>query len=143
MLKFSIRSRALIFLSVLVLTGSYGSPSVFAQPAVATPESAAPFMGDWTLALQGPNGPTTFALTVKAAEGKVTGEISSDQQPKQTITDISKSGTTLVLRYTFDYQGNGVSTVVTLKPDGDKTGATIDFADGAYVLEGTSSACRR
>jgi hypothetical protein len=111
------------------------SPAV----AAATPESAAAFLGDWTLATQGPNGPGTFALSVKADAGKVTAEISSEVQSRQQVTDISTSGTSLVLKYVFDYQGNPVPVVVTLTPDKDKVGAQLDFADGAYVMTGSAT----
>jgi hypothetical protein len=67
------------------------------------------------------------------------GEISSDQMAKTAITDVSKNDTTLVLRFTFDYQGNGVNAVVTLKPTGDKVASAIDFADGAYVVSGNAT----
>jgi hypothetical protein len=91
-----------------------------------TPAEAAPFVGDWTLALEGPNGPGTFALTVKIEKEKVTGEISLDKG-------------TLVLAYTFTYEGNLVDAVVSLTPDKeDKVAAQIDFAGGAYVMTGTA-----
>ena len=45
--------------------------------AQATAADAAPFLGDWTLALQGPNGPATFNLSVKVEDDKVVGEIAS------------------------------------------------------------------
>jgi hypothetical protein len=48
-------------------------------PAPLTPADAAPFIGQWTLALEGPNGPGTFQLTVKVEKEKVVGEIASDQ----------------------------------------------------------------
>jgi hypothetical protein len=107
--------------------------------AAATPESAAAFLGDWTLTTQGPNGPGTFAVSVKVDAGKVVGEISSDAQPRQSITDISTSGPGLVLRYVFDYQGMPVPVVVTLTPAKEKVDAQLDFADGAYVMAGTAT----
>jgi hypothetical protein len=110
-----------------------------AAPAAATPQSAAAFLGDWTLATQGPNGPTNFDLSIKSDAGKLVAEIASDVQAKQTISTITKTDTGLVLRYGFDYQGMAIPAVVTLTPAGDKIGAQIDFADGAYVLEGTAT----
>jgi hypothetical protein len=141
--------RAVAVSSVLVLSSlltqttdlSAQVPSGDKPPAVAaaTPESAGAFLGDWTLNEQGPNGPATFALSVKQDAGKVVAEISSEQQPRQSVTDISTSGKTLVLKYVFDYQGNPVNVVVTLTPDNDKVGAQLDFADGAYVMTGTAT----
>lgn len=108
-------------------------------PTAATPENASTFIGDWTITAEGPNGPGTFALSVKAADGKVTAEISSDAQPLQAITDVTKDDASLVLRYLFDYQGTAVPVVVTLTPSGEKVGAHLDFADGAYLMEGTAA----
>ena len=117
---------------------------VLAAAQAATPVTsadAAPFMGDWTLAMQGPNGPATFDLTVKVDKDKVVGEIQNEQMPLQTITDVTKANKSLVLSYSFDYQGNAVPAVVSLTPaaEGGKTTAQIDFAGGAYVLTGTAT----
>jgi glucose/arabinose dehydrogenase len=114
------------------------SPAATAAGA-ATPESVADFLGDWTLNAEGPNGPATFALAVKADEGKVTADISSEMQPHQAITDVSKGGASLILKYMFDYQGTPVPVVVTLKPADDKVGVQLDFADGAYLMTGTAT----
>ena len=110
-----------------------------APPAAATPESAAAFIGDWTITAEGANGPATFALSVKNTDGKVGAEISSEMQPLQAISDVTMSGTNLVLKYLFDYQGTPVPVVVTLKPSDEKVGADLDFADGAYQMAGTAT----
>jgi hypothetical protein len=105
----------------------------------ATPADAAPFVGDWTLTLQGPNGPATFALSVSVEKEKVAGEISSEQLPKQPISTISLADKTLVLDYSFTWEGNPVPTVVSLTPAAEgKTTAQIDFAGGAYIMTGTA-----
>ena len=105
-----------------------------------TAADAAPFVGDWTLTLEGPNGPATFELSVKVEQDKVTGEIKSAELPAQAITDITKVDKSLTLRYSFDYQGNQVPTVVSLVPaEEGKTKAQIDFAGGAYVMAGSAA----
>ncbi len=94
----------------------------------------------WTLTLDGPNGPATFELSVKVEQDKVAGEIKSTELPAQAITDIAKVDKSLVLRYSFDYQGNQVPTVVSLTPaEEGKTKAQIDFAGGAYVMSGSAA----
>ena len=107
--------------------------------SVLAPADAAPLIGDWTISAEGPNGPATFLLTVKVADGKVAGEISSDAMAKTAITDITKSGSAVLLRYAFDYQGTNVPTVITLTPAGETLKTVIDFADGAYTMNGTAS----
>ena len=58
----------------------------------------------------------------------------------QAITDIGAADKNLILRYSFDYQGNAVAAVVTLTPAADgKTSAQIDFAGGAYLMTGTAA----
>jgi hypothetical protein len=104
-----------------------------------TPAEAAPFVGGWVLALQGPNGPGTFDLTVKIEKAKVAGEIGNETLANQPITDIWLDKGTLVLAYTFTYEGNLVDAVVSLTPEKeDKVAAQIDFAGGAYVMTGTA-----
>ena len=106
----------------------------------ATPADASPFIGDWTLTLQGPNGPGTFDLSVSVEKEKVIGEIANEMVPKQAITDITKAGKSLKLGYSFTWEGNPVPAVVSLTPGDDgKVAAEIDFAGGAYVMTGTAA----
>lgn len=105
-----------------------------------TAADAAPFVGDWTLALQGPNGPGTFELSVKVEKEKVSGEISSELLPKQAIREISFVNKSLILSYAFTWEGSPVESAVSLTPaDGGKMTAQIDFAGGAYVMTGAAS----
>jgi hypothetical protein len=109
-------------------------------PHQATPAEAAPYIGQWTLAMQGPNGPGTFDLSVKVDQEKVVGEIVSDQMAKQIITDVTSDKESLILSYSFDYQGTAVDAVVSLGPAKDgKVPADISFAGGAYVMSGSAT----
>ena len=139
MIRTGIATTALVagLLTCVVAPAAAGPAAVQAAAAQASAADAAPFLGDWTLNLQGPNGPAVFDLTVKVDADKVVGQIANEQMAPTPITDISKSDKGLVLKYTFDYQGNQVNAVVTLTPGADgKTAAQIDFADGAYVVTG-------
>jgi hypothetical protein len=108
--------------------------------AQVSPTDAGPFLGEWTLTLQGPNGPGIFGLRVDVEKEKVVAEISSEAMPKQAISDLSLVKKALVLGYSFMWEGNPVSAVVTLTPaDDGKTAAQIDFAGGAYIMTGTAT----
>lgn len=108
--------------------------------AQVTAADAAPFLGDWTLAMQGPNGPGTFNLSVKVEDDKVVGEIGSDALPTQKVTSISKTEKSLVVNYSFPWEGNSIDAVVSLTPDADgKVAAQMDFAGGAYTMTGTAT----
>lgn len=126
---------------LLASSGAAAQGATAAQPAGSfTAADAAPFIGEWTLDLQGPNGPGVFTLIVKVEKEKVLGEITGATTEPQAITDITRTGESLVLRYTFNYEGNAVDAAVRLTPAPEvKMNAQIDFADGAYVMTGTAT----
>jgi hypothetical protein len=136
-----------VFVGTALIVGSFTSPASTMgaarhewQTAQVTAADAAPFLGDWTLNLQGQNGPATLDLAVKVEKDKVVGEIKGGELPAQPILDITRAEKTLVLRYTFDYQGTPVPAIVSLTPGEDGKGAAeIDFAGGAYVMSGTAA----
>ena len=127
----------------LLITLAAAVPSIVTAAQAGTQVSVAdaePFLGDWTLTLQGPNGPGVFELTVKVEKEKVVGEISNAQMPAQAISDISKVDKSLMLSYSFTWEGNPVGAVVSLIPAAEgKVNAQIDFAGGAYVMSGTAA----
>jgi hypothetical protein len=110
-----------------------------AQSALAADDAAA-FMGGWTLGLDTPQGSLTMDLTIKDEAGKVAGSISAEpMMPGVTqITDITKDGNKLVLKYMLDFQGMSIPTVITLIPDGDNWKANFDFASGQFQVDGTA-----
>jgi hypothetical protein len=123
---------ALVFASLPVTAAAQSGTAL----VPATPDNAAAFLGNWTLNGTGANGPASFALTVKTEAGKVLAEISGPQMPRQAIADISKASTALVLAFNFDYQGQPIPVALTLTPAEGKIGVYMDFAAGAYILEG-------
>ena len=126
-------SPVIVLLVVLSLIVTAAAQSALVP---ATPDNAAAFLGNWALNGTGANGPASFALTVKTEGGKVLAEITGPQMPRQAITDISKAATALVLAFNFDYQGQPIPVALTLTPADGKIGVHMDFAAGAYVLEG-------
>lgn len=142
MIRMTVLSCALVAGVVTTPTAARAASTgtVAEQAAQATPADAAPFVGDWTLTLQGPNGPGTFDLSVKLENEKVLAEIASEMLPKQPITNITMAAKTIVLGYSFTWEGNPVDAVVSLTPAAEgKTTAQIDFAGGAYVMTGTAA----
>ena len=128
--------RVIVLLVVLSLTVTAAAQSALVP---ATPDNAAAFLGNWTLNGTGANGPASFALTVKTEGGKVLAEITGPQMPRQAIADISKAAAALVLAFNFDYQGQPVPVALTLTPADGKIGVYMDFAAGAYILEGAAT----
>ncbi len=130
----------LLGMSAAAATSQAPAAGTQTTPHQATAAEAARFVGDWILTMQGPNGPGMFNLSVKVESEKVAGEISSEMLPKQAINDVTVDKESLVLSYSFDYQGNAVDAAVTLTPGTDgKVAAQISFAGGAYVMTGSAT----
>jgi hypothetical protein len=130
--------QALMAVAVLVALAIPGS--AFAQAGLAAADATA-FLGAWTLGLDTPQGALSMELTIKDEAGKVTGTISAEPMVPGVakITDITKAGTNLVLKYMLEVQGMQIPTVITLTPDGDKWKANFDFADGQFSTAGTAA----
>jgi hypothetical protein len=111
---------------------------VAAQSALATTDAAA-FLGGWSLTVESPQGPFEQTLELKDVGGKVAGQLTSAISPDPTaITDISKDGEDLVLKFSGDFQGNAFTAKLTLTPQGtDKAKVTFDIMDGQFVMDGT------
>ena len=97
-----------------------------------TAADAGAYMGSWTLALDSPQGNFEQSLVLKEEAGKVVGEISNQMQPDvQTVTDVSKKGEELVLKFAGNFQGNPFDAIITMTPDGtDKCKVTFDVNGG-------------
>jgi hypothetical protein len=111
-----------------------------AQTSIAASEIAS-FLGEWNLSVQSPQGPFEIMLALKDVDGKATGEFSSALAPAPlVISDISKAGEDLVMKFTADFQGMPLSAKITLVPEGTgKAKASFDIMDGAFVMDGTAT----
>jgi hypothetical protein len=127
---------------LLIPSDVTGDPIVRAAqaPAPVSAADAAPFLGEWTLDLQGDNGPGTFDLIVKVEKEKVVGEITGGTLATQPIADVTKNDQSLLLSYSFNWEGSPIDAVVRLTPAPEgKTNAQIAFAGGAYIMSGTAT----
>ncbi|MFM8533351.1 MAG: hypothetical protein ACKOEC_07130 [Acidimicrobiia bacterium] len=112
-----------------------------AQSTLATSDATA-FMGNWELGLDTPQGPMAMTLALKDVDGKVAAEISAPPMlpDVQKISDVSKDGTGLLLKYMLEAQGMQIPTKILLAPAGDgKWTANFDFIDGQFTLAGTAT----
>jgi hypothetical protein len=98
--------RAFVPALVVALIGFIGAPRGLAAQSPLAASEAAAFMGNWTITLESPQGAFEQTLVLKDDSGKVAGEISNQLAPGALpITDISKAGADLVLKFTGDFQG--------------------------------------
>jgi hypothetical protein len=137
-MRTSIRFVVGVAVSVVLMLAVVVRPAS-AQATALTAADAAKFAGEWVLALDTPQGAMSMNLTLKNAEGKLAGTLSSDIAPEQAVTDITKDGDNLVLKYTLDFQGQAIPAMITLKPSGTKWSANFDFAGGQFNMDGTAT----
>ena len=128
--------RAAVVVAVCLLSGA----ALRAQAPAPLPTSEAEkFMGAWLLTLDSPQGPFAMTMTLTDVEGKVACELTSDIMPAQKVTDISKAGNDLVLKYQGDFQGQAFSAKITLTPVEDKLGINFDVMDGQFMMSGVGT----
>ena len=109
--------------------------------AQLTPADAGAFMGSWSLMLDSPQGAFEQSLVLKDEGGKVIAELSNQMQPDvQKVTDVSKKGDDLVLKFAGNFQGNAFDAMITMTPDGaDKAKVTFDVNGGQFTMSGTGT----
>ena len=98
-------------------------------------------MGSWTLTLDSPQGAFEQTVVLKDEGGKVIAEISNQMQPDvQKVTDVTKKGDDLVLKFAGNFQGNAFDAMITMTPDGtDKAKVTFDVNGGQFTMSGTGT----
>ena len=130
------------FVCAVVLVASMSTVhSVVAGAAVSSSEpagsqvsatAAAPFLGEWVMAMQAQTGPAKYDLIVKLEKDVVVGDITGPAGKTQRITDITKPGDSLLLRYGLNFAGKDITSVVTLTPGGGRHDGRQDrFRRGA------------
>ncbi|MEE8129216.1 MAG: hypothetical protein V3T48_02935 [Vicinamibacterales bacterium] len=123
---------ALVAVALLAL-----APIAFAQDASELDVSEAePFMGMWSLSFESGQGPLDYSLDLKDMDGKVAATLNSDFFGESMVTDITKDGDDLTLKWEGDMQGQVIPLTLTLTPDGDGLTAMLDFA-GMTQMDGT------
>jgi hypothetical protein len=96
------------------------------------------FAGEWTLTIDSPQGPFEQSLAFKDEGGKAIAELNNDMLGMTKVTDISKDGGNLVLKYAGNFQGTAFDAAVTLTPDGtDKIKVTFDVNAGQLSMSGS------
>jgi hypothetical protein len=124
---------------VVALCALMGSALRAQAPAPLSPANAAKFMGTWLLTLDSPQGPFALTMAVTDSDGKVGCELTSDMMPAQKVTDISKAGEDLVLKYQGDFQGQTFAAKITLTPIDDKLAVNFDIMDGQFMMSGVGT----
>jgi hypothetical protein len=134
--------RALLFVSVALLSlFALHAPGLVAQANDATLPVAGSeaFLGTWTVNVTGDTGPVTLTAAITNNAGRMAVRITGGAEGTEgrVIQRVSKTAEgALQVAYTLTIQGQAVPTVLTLKPQGATTAATVELAGGQLVLRG-------
>src|SRR3954471_21945275 len=117
-----------------------------AQSSSSAPTAAqiAPFLGDWVVTATMGANQMTSTLSVKNDGGKPTATITPEGQSAVPITGIVASGSSLVVRYTLDFGGSPIQTVMTLTREAAAGAAgplrvQMSIMDGQYEMSGMAA----
>ena len=125
---------------IAALLGVVVSPrAASAQSELDTSEAMA-FIGSWTISIQG-DFALEIPLVLEDQGGKVAGNVGGfDPSAGMTpVTDITRSGEGILLRYDIDAQGQIVPASLEITPSGDGFVALLEIADGAFTVDGTAT----
>ena len=109
-----------------------------AQSQLDTAEAQA-FVGTWDLAITSEMGPFNVDLEIADRGGKVAAVMGTPEMGAQEVTDITRQGETLLLRYEFNQQGQIIPISLTLTPQGEALGAAVNVGDGMFTATGTAT----
>jgi hypothetical protein len=118
-----------------------GSPVQASAQSALNASDAQAFLGSWTLDMTSQMGNFTMGLDLTDMAGKVGATLDfPDAGMNQAITDVSKSGESLVLAFVGDAQGQTFDAVITLEPTGpNAVEVYFDIAAGAFAMTGTGT----
>jgi type 1 glutamine amidotransferase len=145
MVRFRRTTIALVPLVALTLCGVFvdaSLPAVLASQTTTsaiTPAQAAPFVGDWSAAINSQMGPTTYTVSVKVEGGKVAATVAGGPFPPATASDVYLSGKNLFVKYVSNVQGMAIPGLVALTPDGQDMLLTISILDGQMEMAGRAA----
>jgi hypothetical protein len=98
------------------------------------------FLGKWVVSMQTDFGPFQMDLDVADQEGKVAASIGSPEMGgSQPVTDITRSGESLVLKFEADAQGQIIAVAVTLEPNGENLDVWFEVGTGEFSASGVGT----
>ncbi len=129
------------FAIALAMAGALVAPLQLSAQSQLDVSQAQGFLGTWVIAMDTDFGPVTLNMTIENQAGKVAASVGSPEMGGSvSVTDITRSGERLVLRYDIDAQGQLVDVVMSLQRDGETLSTNIEAAAGQFM---TTAVARR
>lgn len=127
--------------SVATLALALALPQISAAQSQLDASQAQAFLGSWVVQFSSDMGPFAMNVDIRDAGGKVAATLSqADMGMQQEITDIQKSGESLVLNFDGDFQGQAFSAALSFEPPaGDQSEVWFDINAGQFGMGGTGT----
>jgi hypothetical protein len=129
-----------IMATLLAVALSAGmSAAVLAQGKASTLDTAKAkgFIGEWVLTIEGRRGPQERPLSITDVGGKVAAELGGGRGGPVSITDISMTGSDLVMKWNQQGPQGDVPVVMTLTLKDGALAVKQDMAGGQFSQTGT------
>jgi hypothetical protein len=118
----------------LALVGALVAPMQASAQSELDAAQAQAFLGSWVIAMDTDFGPMTISMTIADRSGKVAASVGSPEMGGMVdVTDITRTGDNLVLRYDIDAQGQFIDVSMSLAPDGENLATVIEAAGGQFM----------
>jgi len=128
------------FAFVAALLGALTVPTALSAQSQLDVAQAQGFLGDWVIDMDTDMGPMTLNMKISDMAGKVGASVGSpDLGGMMDVTDITRSGDQLVLKYNIDAQGQMVDVLMSLVPDGDNLATSISAAGGQFMVDAVAT----
>ena len=110
----------LVAVGIVLMAASWSTGMLAGGQALATADAKA-WMGEWALTIQGGRGPQERQLTIKDMGGKVVATLGGGRGGPIEISDVSKKGSDVVLKFKQQGRGGEADVVMTLSMQADGT----------------------
>ncbi len=125
---------------VVALSAAAGLPGHASAQSQLDVAQAQAFLGKWVISMQTDFGPFSMNLDLADQGGKVAGSVGAPEMGgMQSVTDISRSGETLVLKFTSSAQGQVFDVSLALVPSGEALAVLFDVGAGQFSASGVAT----
>jgi hypothetical protein len=118
----------------LALAGALLAPLHAAAQSQLDVAQAQAFLGSWVINMETDFGPMVINMTIDDRSGKVGASVGSPEMGGTLeVTDITREGENLVLKYDIDAQGQMIDVSMSLAPAGENLDTVISAAGGQFT----------
>lgn len=118
----------------LAVLGALTAPIQASAQSQLDVAQAQAFLGSWVISMQTDFGPMVINMSIEDRSGKVAASVGSPEMGGTLeVTDITREGESLLLKYDIDAQGQLIDVSMSLAPEGESLNTVIEAAGGQFM----------